>query len=176
MKATEEELFHASLNSPIGWIVVACSNRGIRSVDFCGSAPPDGFKAEATTREEFPAFLEDAISALESYFELGTPLPASIPLDESQGTDFQRRVWKALRTIPFGETLSYGDISRKIGSKSCSARAVGGACGRNPLPLFIPCHRVVGHNGKLTGFSAGLEIKRALLDLERKALSAPPHA
>ena len=87
-----------------------------------------------------------------------------------QGTPFQMKVWQALREIPYGRTASYGEIARKIGSPGAS-RAVGGANHRNPLPIVIPCHRVIGANGRLVGFGGGLEIKEALLRLERNHLS-----
>jgi len=82
-----------------------------------------------------------------------------------QGTDFQRRVWKSLRQIPFGELRSYRDIADAIGNRK-AVRAVGGANGRNPVPIVVPCHRVIGGDGGLTGFGGGLATKRALLDLE----------
>jgi methylated-DNA-[protein]-cysteine S-methyltransferase len=84
-----------------------------------------------------------------------------------QGSLFQMKVWDALLKIPFGETRSYGQISAQIGNKN-AARAVGAAIGKNPLPVFIPCHRVIGTNGRLTGFSWGLDMKAHLLELERR--------
>ena len=84
-----------------------------------------------------------------------------------EGTAFQLAVWEALRQIPYGETRSYGDIAAIIG-KPKAVRAVGMACNRNPLPILIPCHRVVGKNGNLTGYAGGLELKQQLLDLERE--------
>jgi methylated-DNA-[protein]-cysteine S-methyltransferase len=86
---------------------------------------------------------------------------------EYSGSDFQLGVWKELTKIPFGETMTYKDIADAVGSPS-SCRAVGAACGRNPMAIFIPCHRVVGSDGSLTGYAGGLEIKKKLLELERK--------
>ena len=103
---------------------------------------------------------------LAAYFA-GTLTRFDVPLD-FQGTDFQKSVWTALLTIPFGETRSYGEIARQIGRPSAS-RAVGAANGRNPLSIVAPCHRVVGAGGALTGFAGGLEVKRRLLGLEAAA-------
>lgn len=86
-----------------------------------------------------------------------------------QGTEFQRRVWKELLQIPYGQTATYGEIAKRIGNPN-AARAVGQACNANPIPVFIPCHRVVGSNSRLTGFALGLDVKTALLELERETL------
>ncbi|MEB3071587.1 methylated-DNA--[protein]-cysteine S-methyltransferase [[Mycobacterium] vasticus] len=90
---------------------------------------------------------------------------------EMAGTDFQRRVWAALLTIPYGQTRSYGELANQIGAPKAS-RAVGLANGRNPISIIVPCHRVIGANGSLTGYGGGIERKRALLDLERRHASA----
>ncbi|NQU10361.1 methylated-DNA--[protein]-cysteine S-methyltransferase [bacterium] len=95
----------------------------------------------------------------------GRPWRDRIPLDLSAGTDFQRRVWRTLRSIPFGETRSYAWVARRVG-RPRAARAVGAACGANPVPVLVPCHRVVAGDGSLGGFSAGLGWKRRLLALE----------
>lgn len=87
------------------------------------------------------------------------------------GTDFQRRVWAALLTIPYGQTRSYGQLASQIGSPTAS-RAVGLANGRNPISIIVPCHRVIGSNGSLTGYGGGIDRKRALLDLERQRSQA----
>lgn len=88
-----------------------------------------------------------------------------------RGTDFQRSVWDVLRTIPYGETLSYGEVTRRLGRGPEEARAVGAAIGRTPVPIIVPCHRVVGADGSLTGYGGGLDRKRALLELESPVLS-----
>jgi O-6-methylguanine DNA methyltransferase len=113
------------------------------------------------------SWLCTARDALMEYFEAGTPLPLSIPIDLSHGAPFRQAVWEALRTIPYGETRTYGEVAKMVGNPR-AARAVGQACGENPLPIFVPCHRVIGHNGKLVGFTGGIHIKKALLDLERR--------
>lgn len=95
----------------------------------------------------------------------GTRKKFDIKFDTSQGTDFQRRVWQALRDIPYGETRTYGEIAKTVGSPK-GARAVGMACNKNPLLIITPCHRVIGSTGSLTGFACGIDIKKLLLDIE----------
>ncbi|OBJ56473.1 methylated-DNA--[protein]-cysteine S-methyltransferase [Mycobacterium sp. 1423905.2] len=107
----------------------------------------------------------DAVEQLSAYFA-GERTDFDLELD-MKGTDFQQRVWKALLTIPYGETRSYGEIAQQIGAPG-SARAVGLANGHNPIAIIVPCHRVIGAGGKLTGYGGGLERKQALLDLEQK--------
>ena len=113
--------------------------------------------------EEATPLLLEACRQLREYFA-GERKAFALPLAPA-GTEFQKKVWAALRDIPWGETRSYGDIARAIG-KPAASRAVGMANGRNPLPIFIPCHRVIGTNGSITGYSGGLEKKRFLLRLE----------
>ena len=106
--------------------------------------------------------LEKAKEEIEEYFQ-GKRKTFDLPLD-AKGTEFQKRVWKELLDIRYGETLSYGEIGDRIGTKSY--RAIGNACGKNPIPILIPCHRVVGKDN-IGGFSLGLDLKRKLLDIER---------
>ena len=115
-------------------------------------------------RDGLPVFAQ-VRAWLDRYFD-GDPLPvATLPLKPG-GTPFQQRVWKALQNIPYGQTRSYADVAAAIGSPQAT-RAVGGANNRNPIAIVIPCHRVVGANGKLTGYAGGLQLKQRLLDLER---------
>src|SRR5258708_10160080 len=107
---------------------------------------------------------------LKEYFE-GKRQDFSIPLD-MRGTPFQRSVWQALLAIPFGETRSYGQIAKQLGRPN-AMRAVGGANGSNPIPIVVPCHRVIGSSGKLTGFGGGLETKARLLKIESGNGSSP---
>ncbi len=107
--------------------------------------------------------LERTVRQLKEYFR-GERKTFDVPI-QTKGTPFQENVWKALREIPYGETCSYGDIAKKIGCPK-GARAVGAACGRNPVLIVTPCHRVVGGNGALTGFTGGLHVKEKLLELE----------
>lgn len=104
---------------------------------------------------------------LEEYFA-GRRQTFDLPL-RPNGTEFQRRVWEQLLQIPYGQTATYGEIAKRIGNPN-AARAVGQACNANPIPIFIPCHRVVSSNSRLTGFALGLDVKSALLELERETL------
>ncbi|NLG03317.1 MAG: methylated-DNA--[protein]-cysteine S-methyltransferase [Clostridia bacterium] len=109
------------------------------------------------------SLIQQAFSQLDEYFS-GNRFAFDLPL-APKGTEFQKRVWDALLNIPYGKTCSYGDIAGQIGQPQAS-RAVGGACHRNPIMIIIPCHRVVGANGSMGGFGAGLFVKESLLDLE----------
>jgi methylated-DNA-[protein]-cysteine S-methyltransferase len=109
--------------------------------------------------------LSEAARQIEEYFS-GARERFELPV-ELEGTPFQRRVWEALIEIPFGYTHTYGDIARRIGAPG-AIRAVGAAIGRNPFSIVVPCHRVIGANGSLTGYAGGLDRKRALLELERR--------
>ena len=109
--------------------------------------------------------LKEAARQLKSYFA-GELKEFSLPLEPS-GTDFMRQVWSALCEIPFGKTATYGEIAQRIGRPK-AARAVGLANNRNPIPIFIPCHRVIGADGSLTGYAGGLDMKKKLLDLEKQ--------
>lgn len=147
------------LASPFGKVLVAWSERGLERVGIRGSdeRPEAGWL--------FDAHLDcDATRQLGEYFD-GERRTFDLPLvlDDSP---FRMRVWQALERIPFGETMSYGEVGARIGSQNAS-RAVGLACGANPLPIVIPCHRVIGANGKLVGFGGGLDMKRAMLAFER---------
>lgn len=109
--------------------------------------------------------LEEARKQLDEYFK-GKRRVFKLPFN-LKGTEFQKKVWKALLDIPYGETFSYKEVAKNIGNENAS-RAVGNANNKNPLPIFIPCHRVIGANGKLVGYAGGLDIKVKLLELERK--------
>ncbi len=145
--------------TPIGDLTVVASARGIRAVLWGGDGGAGGGDSEPAASEH----LGNAVSQLEEYFR-GGRRDFDLPLDV-QGTEFQRLVWGELERIPFGQTRSYGEIAEAIG-RPPAARAVGAATGRNPAPILVPCHRVVGANGALTGFAGGMEAKRALLTHE----------
>jgi methylated-DNA-[protein]-cysteine S-methyltransferase len=150
------------VDSPIGTLLLAGTDAGL-----CVLGLPEGKRrpvpAVDWTRED-GAFAE-ARQQLASYFD-GRLRAFSLPLDP-RGTAFQLRVWRALQQIPYGDTLSYGELAARIGQPS-AGRAVGLANGRNPLPIVVPCHRVIGRDGTLTGYGGGLGAKRFLLDLERR--------
>lgn len=144
-------------SSPIGGLLISAENGAVTKLCFAAGA---GESSDTGTEE--PVLLQTA-RWLDGYF---AGAPASLPPVAPTGTEFQRRVWQALCAIPFGETRTYGDIARSVGC--ASARAVGGAIGRNPILILIPCHRVIGADGSLTGFSAGLEHKIDLLEHEQR--------
>ena len=145
----------AVLDTPIGPLGLVASDTGLRTVLF------DGARIRS---EGCSAVLAEAERQLDAYFA-GELVRFDLPL-ELDGTDFQQRCWLALRSIPYGQTVSYGEQARRLGLGPDSARAVGAANGQNPLPIVLPCHRVIGANGSLTGFGGGLHVKRFLLEHE----------
>jgi len=156
--------YHA-FDTPIGTLRLVGGEDSIDCIDLPNRAvePPD--PAWTPSADRLPAALAEAKRQIEEYFA-GERQDFDLPLSP-QGTAFQRRVWAELRRIPFGETISYGELAARIGKPSAS-RAVGAANGRNPLPVVVPCHRVIGSDGRLTGFGGGLPTKQALLDLEQR--------
>ena len=156
-----EALASGTLSTPIGELTVVASARGVREVRWGRLPAKAGEQAEPAAA----AHLKQASEQLAEYFG-GARQAFDVPLDV-RGTEFQQLVWSELAGIPFGETRSYGAIAGALG-RPRAARAVGAATGRNPAPVIVPCHRVVGTNGALTGFAGGLEAKRALLAHEAK--------
>lgn len=155
-------MYYSYLSSPLGPILIAGDEDGLRLINFQRNASLPA-AASAWTEDRQP--LRDAIDQLEAYFA-GTLRDFTLKL-APVGTPFQQSVWQALQDIPYGETTSYGALARQLGKPQAS-RAVGAANGRNPLAIVIPCHRVIGSTGKLTGYAGGLDIKEALLDFERR--------
>ena len=153
---------YTTMKSPIGVLKLVGSDRGLSAVLWEHDATLQEQFGEVTAAPGHPVLVQ-AQQELEEYFR-GARRHFTVELDFA-GTEFQNRVWNALRTIPFGETRSYGDIADQIGS-SKAVRAVGAANGRNRIPIIVPCHRVIGADGTLTGFAGGLEIKARLLALE----------
>lgn len=120
--------------------------------------------------EDDDPFLAGVLGTVARYVEQPSGVDlSSIPLDYAEATDFQRRVWDALRAIPVGETRTYGQIASSLGMDVGAARAVGAACGANPIAIVVPCHRAIGADGSLTGYRWGVGIKRELLDRESRA-------
>jgi len=144
------------LDTPVGRLGLAASERGLRRVLWPGEPGAGGDEA----------VLEAAAAQLREYFG-GSRRAFDLPLD-LEGTPFQRRAWLALAAIPYGETRSYGEQALRLGVPR-AARAVGAANAANPLPIVLPCHRLVGADGSLTGFGGGLETKRRLLEHERRS-------
>lgn len=156
--------FYTQIESPIGPLLLAADDAGIRQILFVNGRHPA--KPESSWKEGRAAHVE-TIRQLHAYFA-GELENFDLPL-APEGTPFQLGVWRRLCDIPYGETISYGELAKRIGNpKAC--RAVGLANGSNPIPIVIPCHRVIGSNGKLTGFGGGLPIKEKLLALERRQL------
>ena len=151
------------LASPLGTLLLAGDDEGLRILHFDQPRRPAPVHPDW---EESEASFAEAAAQLEAYF-LGRLRAFDLPL-APQGTPFQLKVWKALRRIPYGETRSYLDIAERLGD-SRAVRAVGAANGRNPIAIIIPCHRVIGSNGSLTGYGGGIEIKARLLALEGAA-------
>ena len=156
------------LPSPVGELVLTSSEAALTGVYFPTSrrGPPPTHQASwVEDNGQGPAskLLARAAQQLTEYFD-GTRTTFDLPL-EALGSAFEHRVWNALRTIPFGTTTSYGELALRLGDVSAT-RAVGAANGKNPIPIIIPCHRVVGSKGELTGFGGGLEQKRWLLEHE----------
>jgi methylated-DNA-[protein]-cysteine S-methyltransferase len=154
-------MLYRSIESPIGSLLLAGDEQGLRYLMFAEGRrvaqpkpdwEPDGDRLKETARQ------------LTAYFA-GTLREFDVPL-APEGTPFQVQVWRALRGIPYGETMSYGALAQRIGNPK-AVRAVGLANGSNPIAIIIPCHRVIGSNGSLTGYGGGLPIKKALLELER---------
>ena len=148
------------LNTPVGSLRLVSDGAHLVSIEF------EGRYSANDDIETSDAVLAACASQLSGYFA-GQRRHFELPL-AARGTPFQQSVWRALADIPYGELRSYRDIARTIGNPA-AVRAVGAANGRNPLPIVVPCHRVIGSNGTLTGFAAGLEVKRFLLDLEGAA-------
>jgi methylated-DNA-[protein]-cysteine S-methyltransferase len=144
----------ARFRSPLGWLTIEATDLGVMGIAFGerGSTQP---AVSALAR----GHLEAAKGALAEYF---AGKPPHLPALDLQGSDFQRRVWRALLEIPWGELRTYGELAEGLGMPG-AARAVGAANGRNPVAILVPCHRVVGAGGRLGGYSGGLEVKRELL-------------
>ena len=149
------------LDTPIGRLRLLSDGRQLTAIEFEGQYADLGEASEQTDRALAPALRQ-----LEEYFQ-GRRKDFDLPL-AAAGTQFQQSVWRALTAIPYGEVRSYGDIAKAI-KQPRAVRAVGAANGRNPLPIVVPCHRVIGSNGALTGFAGGLQAKRTLLRLEGAA-------
>ena len=146
-------------NTKIGRIGIEENGMAITRLDFINKDVQEEIIEENET-----ALLKEAIKQLNEYLD-GKRTLFDLPL-EPKGTEFQKKVWNALKEIPFGETRSYGEIAKIIGNEKAS-RAVGMANNKNPIAIIVPCHRVIGANGKLVGYAGGIDIKEKLLELEK---------
>lgn len=157
------ELAYKTIQSPVGELKLVASGKGLVAVLWQNDNPNRVRLGELVKQDSHPLLIE-AERQLREYFE-GKRKSFSLALD-LRGTSFQRNVWEALLAIPFGQTRSYRDLAKRLGNPQAT-RAVGAANGRNPISIIVPCHRVIGSNGKLTGFAGGLEVKARLLELEQ---------
>jgi len=174
-KENHSQRRYTSFKTDSGWVGMLISPAGIVKLTL-----PQATEKEAldelnpgpeAVRMSFERF-DEAVSRIRDYFR-GKPVDFGDQLDLSSGTEFQRKVWLSCRSIPYGETRSYGWIAGQIGKPGAS-RAVGNALGKNPIPIIIPCHRVLAADGGIGGFSGGLEVKRRLLKLEGVKAKRPP--
>ncbi len=147
------------MDTPVGGLRLHAHAGLLTAIDF--DAEPRGTRAP-------DAVLDQAERQLCEYFD-GARTEFDLPL-ASEGSEFQKKVWAELRRIPYGETATYGDIARRLGYEPVISRAVGTANASNPLPIVVPCHRVIGSDGKLTGYAGGIERKRTLLEMEQPGL------
>ncbi len=152
---------YTEMPSPLGVVTIQANSQGVLGIWFetCTTKPE-----LLGVRDDFHPILTDTIEQLEEYFS-GLRNEFELPL-AARGTEFQNQVWQALTTIPYGETWSYQDLADAIGNPK-AVRAVGMANGKNPISIVVPCHRVIGKNGKLTGYAGGVDRKQRLLALEQ---------
>lgn len=168
---------YVDILSPVGNLTVVSDSGGsaVKAVWICGQRfhGKQFFGSEELVEKSCP-LLQETAYWLEQYFAGKRPDPCDLPLDPD-GSDFRKEVWSILRGIPYGEVITYGDIAGEIakrhGKNKMSAQAVGGAVGHNPISIIIPCHRVIGANGNLTGYGGGIRTKIFLLELERVNIS-----
>jgi len=163
-----EPVKYARMESPVGILTIAGDEDGLRFILFCtgnraASPGPDW-------QESSRGMVGETIRQLQAYFEK-TRTHFDLPL-KPEGTPFQMSVWRELQHIPYGTTISYGEVANRIGRPNAS-RAVGAANGANPIPIVIPCHRVIGSKGEMTGYGGGVQIKKILLELENPGSKTP---
>ena len=154
----EQKIYGEIYESPVGALTILAEKKGIRAIKF-------GEDEEVKSTGKANEMTRWAVKELEEYFK-GKRKEFTVPC-RPEGTDFQKRVWEALTRIPYGETRTYKEIAAEAGNPKAS-RAVGMANNKNPVPIIIPCHRVVGSDGRLTGYAGGLGVKEFLLNLERE--------
>jgi methylated-DNA-[protein]-cysteine S-methyltransferase len=155
------------MDSPVGELRIVERNGAVTAIEFAPWRPPsDGRPLGA--RDDTDPVLVETVRQLTAYFNKDLK-EFDLPL-APYGTEFQQRVWKELLEIEYGETASYGQIADRLGHTNAASRAVGLANGRNPIPIVIPCHRVIGADGSLTGYAGGMDRKQTLLELEQDAL------
>jgi methylated-DNA-[protein]-cysteine S-methyltransferase len=154
------------MDSPVGELRIVERDGSITAIEFSPFRDHDGRPRGA--RDDANAELAEAVRQLRAYFDRDLK-EFELPLDPA-GSDFQKSVWAQLLRIGYGETASYGEIAKRLGKTNAASRAVGLANGSNPIPIVIPCHRVIGADGTLTGYAGGIERKQTLLEIEQDAL------
>ncbi len=163
-----DKIWYAEMKSPLGKLTLESDGESLTRIRL----PEEEWRPDPeVTRMRKPELFTEAAAQLGAYFR-GERTEFSLPLNP-QGTPFQKKVWDLLCEIPAGETITYGELATRAGN-SKAFRAVGAANGRNPLPIIIPCHRVIGAGGKLTGYAGGLEAKKKLLEIESAGLRNCP--
>ena len=160
----DKNCFYKTMKSPVGELKLIANDKGLVGILWEKDNPKRIQVREYTKRNNHPILVKIEKELKEYFAKKHKKFSTKIDLI---GTEFQKKVWLALLTIPFGETRSYADIAKQINNSS-AVRAVGGAIGKNPISIIIPCHRVIASSGKLTGFAGGLTNKKYLLDLESK--------
>jgi len=153
---------YARYDSPLGPVIAVANEGGLTNVDFVGAKYEKKVRPDWVEDPSAPA-LRACIAQLAEYFA-GRRKTFDLPL-AAEGSDFQKRVWSEIARVPYGQTITYGELAKRAGAPG-QARAAGAATGRNPLGLVVPCHRIMGADGSLTGYAGGLERKRGLLELE----------
>jgi len=169
--------YSATYQSPVGVITLASDGESLVGAWLEGQKYHGDSISEAMTEKDDMPIFYTAKKWLDSYFAGEKPAASELPLAPI-GSEFRQEVWRILCEIPYGEVVTYGDIAKKIAAsnnkESMSGQAVGGAVGHNPISIIIPCHRVVGTNGNLTGYSSGIDTKVKLLELEGVGVSSMP--
>ena len=164
MNLADTALYSTRWHSPVGELLLVCHEQALCG---CWFGDQQGIPTWTGLAQEKPdhRLLAQVCSQLQAYFD-GQRREFELPLDDSHGTPFQRAVWQALRQLRYGQTVSYGELARML-ERPRAVRALGAAVGRNPLAILLPCHRVIGANGSLTGYTGGLARKAFLLQLEQ---------
>ncbi|MBQ0078732.1 MAG: methylated-DNA--[protein]-cysteine S-methyltransferase [Eubacterium sp.] len=161
-------MYFTEYPSPVGKITIVCDDEAIKGVYIEKQLYFMQSITQPLTRDDNHTLLVMASQWLADYFAGRSPAPDALPL-APEGTEFRRKVWNILRGIPSGETMTYGEIATRIGAaegRRMSAQAIGGAVGHNPISIIIPCHRVIGSDGSLTGYAGGVHVKEWLLEHE----------
>jgi methylated-DNA-[protein]-cysteine S-methyltransferase len=167
-KKASIEMFRGTVKAPFGTLTVVASDKGVRFCMFANDAHPKSFDGLSIRDDPKHPMVKKAIDQLREYFA-GTRKKFDLKLD-LQGTEFQVDAWRSLAKVPYGKTASYAEQATSIGRPK-AVRAIGGANGRNPVVVILPCHRIIGADGSLTGFGGGLPVKVWLLEHEQKVLA-----